>query len=66
ISLSISLSSPNQIFSSPNRILSSLACRFLRRFFTVISAVFPRGRLFQVLVVVVVIFGELSWRLNLL
>ncbi|KAF6145597.1 hypothetical protein GIB67_037630, partial [Kingdonia uniflora] len=35
ISLSLSL-------SSPNRILSSLACRFLRGFFVVISVIFPR------------------------
>ncbi|KAF6134223.1 hypothetical protein GIB67_010022, partial [Kingdonia uniflora] len=28
--------------SSPNRILSSLGCRFLCRFFAAISAVFPR------------------------
>ncbi|KAF6154866.1 hypothetical protein GIB67_018303, partial [Kingdonia uniflora] len=35
ISLSLSL-------SSPNRILSSLACRFLRGFFAVITVVFPR------------------------
>ncbi|KAF6173659.1 hypothetical protein GIB67_023018 [Kingdonia uniflora] len=38
-SFTLSLSSPNRILSSTNRIFSSPACRFLRRFFAVISAV---------------------------